>query len=86
MTLQEQLTRVALEHGCGDSLIPKLMPIITADREAYADKRAIEELSKVKLDYGPYQAETFAGGKRQSLPDRIAELNAELEKLNATTS
>lgn len=34
----------------------------------------IRELSDVRLDYGHRQAETFAGGKQQSITDRIKEL------------
>jgi hypothetical protein len=35
----------------------------------------VDELSGVRLDYGPYQAETFTGGKQQGVLNRINELN-----------
>lgn len=34
----------------------------------------IEELKKVRLDYGHMRAETFAGGSQQSIEDRIKQL------------
>lgn len=42
---------------------------VEADRNGRLD-----ELGSIKLDYGPYQAETFIDGKQQSVLDRINQL------------
>lgn len=78
MTLEEQLYREAIKNGAGDSLIPKILPLI----EAYAASARKEgEIEGIEFSKQAASDNMTFSGWEEDVNRRLAELKQQQSKL-----